>query len=45
MDFEVNVRVMVAVFYCGTGAKYIAHCKSFLGVPGGNSWERSFSKS
>ena len=44
MDFEVNVRTMMAAFYCGTGAKDIAHCTSFLGVPGGKSCERSFSR-
>ena len=35
---------MTAAFNCGTGAEDIAHCASFLGVPGGESWERSFSR-
>ena len=34
---------MMAVLYCRTGAADIAKAISFLGLPGGKSWEKSFS--
>ena len=44
MEFEVNVRAMMSSFYGGTGGQDIANFGSFLGVPGGKSWERAFSR-
>ena len=35
---------MMTAFYCGTGCDDIANCGSFLGVSGGKSWGRSFSR-
>ena len=35
---------MMTAYYCGTGGDDIAKCGSFLGVSGGKSWERSFSR-
>ena len=43
VDYEINLRAMMAAFYCGTGADDIAKATSFIGIPGGKSWERSFS--
>ena len=43
VDYEINLRAMMAAFYCGTGAADIAKAISFLGLPGGQSFERSFS--
>ena len=43
VDYEINLRAMMAAFYCGTGAADIAKAISFLGLPGGKSWEKSFS--
>ena len=43
IDYEINLRAMMAAFYCGTGAADIAKAISFLGLPGGKSFERSFS--
>ena len=33
----------MAAFYCDTGAAGIDQAISFLGLPGGKSWEKSFS--
>ena len=44
MEFEVNVCAMMASFYLGTGAVDTAEYGSFFGVPGGESWERAFSR-
>ena len=44
MDFEVNVRAMMAAFYCGTGAEDISMCASFFGIPGSKLGERAFSR-
>ena len=33
---------MMAAFYCGTGGADIAKAVSFLGIPGGKSWEKAF---
>ena len=44
LNYELNVRAIMASFYCGTGGNDIAKAASFLGVPGGKSWERSFSR-
>lgn len=41
-EFDINLRAMMAAFYCGTGGADIAKAISFLGVPGGKSWERAF---
>lgn len=43
VDYEINLRAMMTAFYCGTGAADIAKVGSFLGLPGGKSWEKSFS--
>ena len=43
VDYEINLRAMMAAFYCGTGAADIAKAISFLGLPGGKSWEKLFS--
>ena len=41
-DSEINIRAIMAAFYCGTGAGDIGNVASFLGISGGKSWERSF---
>ena len=38
------MRAMMAALYCGTGGVDIVNVGSFLGIPGGKSWERSFSR-
>ena len=44
MDFEINARAMMAAYYYGTCGEGISNIGSFLGVPSGKSWERSFSR-
>ena len=44
VDYEINLRAMMAEFYCGTGAADIAKAISFLGLPGGKFWEKLVSK-
>ena len=34
VDFEINIRAMMAAFYYGTGAADIAKNNAFMGVPG-----------
>ena len=42
LDFEINVRAMMAALYCGTGGEDIVNVGSFLSIPGGKSWGCSF---
>ena len=44
VDYEINLRAMMAAFYCGTGGQDIAKALSFLGIPGGKSWEQAFTR-
>ena len=44
VDYEINLRAMMAAFYCCTGGADIAKAVSFLGVPGGKSWEKAFTR-
>ena len=39
VDCEINLRAMMAAFYCGTSGQDIAKALSFIGIPGGKSWE------
>ncbi len=43
MDFEINVRAMMAAYYTGSGGEDIANCVPFLGIPGGKYWECVFT--
>ena len=40
VDYEINLRAMMAAFYCGTDGQDIAKALSFLGILGGKSWEQ-----
>ena len=41
LDYEINIRAILAAFYCGTGPDGTARNNAFMGVPGCKSWERS----
>ena len=38
-DSAINIRAIMAAFYCGTGAGDFGNVASFLGASGGKSWE------
>ena len=42
MDYAVNVRAILSLFYIGTGGMDIGLVNSCQGIAGGKSWERSF---
>ena len=44
VDYEINLRDMMAAFYCGTSGADIAKALSFLGIPGGKLWEQAFTR-
>ena len=44
VDYEINLRAMMAAFYCGTGGADIAKALSFIGIPSGKSWEQAFTR-
>ena len=44
VDYEINLRAMMAAFYCGTGGQDISKALSFLGIPSGKSWEQAFTR-
>ena len=41
-DHEINLQAMIASYYLGKGFKDVENTISFLEVPGGKSWSRSF---
>ena len=45
MDYTVNVRSILSSFYIGTGGMDIGLINSCLGVAGGKSWEKNFTRS
>ena len=44
LDFALNIRAMLSAFYVGTGGYDIGGTASFLGIPGGRSFERAFHR-
>ena len=44
MDYELNIRAMLYTFFHGQGGCETASQASFLGIPGGKSWERTFHR-
>ena len=44
MDYVVNTRAIIALFYVGTGILNIGSVNSALGIECGENWERTFSK-
>ena len=44
LDYEINVRAIVASFYIGTGGMDIGLVGSCLGLKGGKSWEKTFTR-
>ena len=43
LDYEINVRAIVASFYIGTGGMDIGLVGSCLGLKGGKSWKQTFT--
>ena len=44
LNYEINICACLAAFYIGTGGYDIGSVASFLGVPGGRSFERTFHR-
>ena len=44
LNYDTNIRACLAAFYIGTGGYDIGSVASFLGVPGGRSFERTFHR-
>lgn len=43
VDYKINIRAIIASFYCGTGAADIVRSNVIMGVPSYKSWERLYS--
>ena len=42
--YQLNIRAALIAFYLGTGGYDIGAMACFLGIPGGQSWERTFHR-
>ena len=44
LEYELNIRAMMAAFYIGTGGYDIGELVGMFGLPGGKGWERQFGR-
>ena len=44
MQYDLNIRAMLAAYYCGTGGFNVGLFANFFGFPGGRSWERTWHR-
>ena len=42
--YDLNIRALLASFYCGTGGFDVGLFSTFFGFDGGRSWERTFHR-